>query len=49
MIQKPTWRTCAAMALMLPILRFLVITGERMGSKLVFSFCGTLTISLAKK
>ena len=42
MIQKPTWATWAATARGLPASRLRVITGARMGSKLVLSFCGSV-------
>jgi hypothetical protein len=41
MIQKPTCRTCLATACLSPSASFWVITGPRIGSKLVFSFCGS--------
>ena len=40
MIQKPTWRTCFATAALSPSASFWVTTGARIGSKLVFNFCG---------
>jgi hypothetical protein len=40
-IQKPTWRTCLATAFLSPSASFWVMTGARIGSKLVFSFWGS--------
>jgi hypothetical protein len=41
MIQKPTWRIWRATAALSPSASFWVMTGLRMGSKLVFSFWGS--------
>jgi hypothetical protein len=47
MIQKPTWQTWRAMAALSPALRLRAMTGPRIGSKLVFSFCGRLATCCA--
>ena len=41
-IQKPTWQICFAIAERSPTFSAAVITGPRIGSKLVLSFCGSV-------